>query len=621
MNTDIYGTLTIALGILLLASLVTPIMANKRRFAGLLNFIFMTAAGAILLFVSYQAVFNNGGEASRLLNFGPVSIHFLVDSFSGIFIGLIALMAMVSAFYSIQYMEHYPDYSLRGYLFCYPIFIFGMVSLVTVDDLSLGFTIAWQAMTIASYFLIRFESRKEGIIKSANKYLALMELAWVIIIGSTFLINGYTFGASIHEITAGLSGTGIYYQYIIYGLLLVGFGFKAGVFPLGQLWLPDAHSIAPSPISSLLSGVMLKTGIYGILRTFFWMVPHDGIHVSGTVWGIVIASVGAVTLFIGTAQSMKQSDSKRLLAYSSIGQVGYIVFAIGAALTMFNAENEFVKMLAVVTIVGAVYHIMNHAIFKGLLFLSSGSILYATGTKDLNKLGGLLKIMPITAIIAGIASLSIAGVPPFSGFFSKWSIISSSLLAGGETAFLVVFGIVALFTSPITLACYVKFFGMTFASSGVEWNVEHEIKEVPAMMIIPKVFLVIISLVQGLLPFVFYRTIISVFQNSEGSIVYSFMNSINYNEFINMSGAGIGIKGAMGMNIAAASPVLIIAVVGISLIAALLLRKSGGSKETTADTWLCGYQNLHNYSRYTDKSMFSSLKNLLWWTGGNVKEK
>ena len=163
---------------------------------------------------------------------------------------------------------------------------------------------------------------------------------------------------------------------------------------------------------------------------------------------------------------------------------------------MFHSNSEFVKLMGLIAIVGAIYHVLNHAIFKGLLFLSAGSVLYATGTKDMNKLGGLLKVMPISGIIAGIASLSIAGVPPFSGFASKWTIISTNLLAGSEVLFLVIFGIIALFTSAVTLSCYVKFFGLTYTASGAEWNIKKEIKEVPGTMIAPKAVLTILCIVQ-----------------------------------------------------------------------------------------------------------------------------
>jgi len=635
MSGHIYGNLLTGMAVLVLAAILGPALAKRRKLAGWINFILISVAGLIFMNIAWVLIFNvKSGVADlgifnldaligygNILSIGGMKIYMLVDSFSAFFIAIISFMAMIAAFYSVQYMEHYPEYSLRGYYFNYPVFILGMVGLVTVDDLTIGFTIAWQLMTITSYFLVKFEYRKEENVRSANKYLALMELAWLLIVSATFLIDGAGFGASIHELTAKMGSLSGGKLFVIYAMILVGFGFKAGVFPLGQLWLPDAHSIAPSPVSALLSGVMLKTGIYGIIRTFFWMVPHgEGVHFNGTLWGMIIAAIGGVTLFIGTVQSMKQSDAKRLLAYSSIGQIGYIVFAIGAALIMINENSEFIKLLGMVAIVGALYHILNHAVFKGLLFLSAGSILYSTGTKDLNKLGGLLKLMPVTAVVAGIASLSISGVPPFSGFASKWTIISTSLLGGNEMLFLVLFGIIALFTSAITLSCYVKFFGMAFTSVGSEWSVEKEIKEVPVSMLVPKVILTILCIVQGLLPFLYFGMITRIFETSGGSIVSSLFRETSLMSKLDGTMMGLSLNTMGNVTNSAAVPVVLLAVVTVAVIFSWLFSRSGGSEERTADTWLCGYQDLHNGNRYRDRSMYSALRNFLWWTGGNPKK-
>jgi formate hydrogenlyase subunit 3/multisubunit Na+/H+ antiporter MnhD subunit len=552
---------------------------------------------------------------------GGFKLYLLVDCFSAFFIAIISFMAMISAFYSIQYMEHYPDYSLRSYYINFPIFILGMAALVTVDDLSVGFTVAWQLMTVSSYFLVKFEFRKKENVRSANKYLALMELAWLLIVGATFLIDGVGIGDSLHAITEKIGASSGATVYIVYALILVGFGFKAGIFPLGQLWLPDAHSIAPSPISALLSGVMLKTGIYGIIRTFYWMVPHgEGSHYNGFFWGTVVAACGVVTLFIGTVQSMKQNDTKRLLAYSSIGQIGYIVFAAGAALLMVHSSSEFVRLMGLIAIVGALYHIINHAVFKGLLFLTSGSVLYATGTKNMNALGGLLKLMPVSGIIAAIASLAIAGVPPLNGFASKWTIISTSLLAGSEMVFLAIFGIIALFTSAITLACYVKFFGMTFAASGSEWTIKKEIKEVPALMLVPKVILTLLCIVQGIIPYFYFTTIIDIFTRSQGSVVSEAFWKFNTTAHVHDTLMGVSIQGLYDIPASMAVPVVMLLLFVAAFLFARFLRGSGGSVEREAETWLCGYQDLHNVNRYKDSSMFAALKNYLWWTGGNVKK-
>ncbi len=616
MNIDLYASLQIAMAILLGAAVIVPIVSSKRKLAGWLNFILVSAAAVLLLNISFTTIFQGGGAATQKV----LGIYVLIDGFSGFFIGIISFMAIMSAFYSIQYMEHYPDYKLWSYYLCFPLFILGMIGIVTVDDLSMGFTIAWQIMTIASYFLIRFEYKEKGNIRNANKYLILMELAWVLILGGMFFINGASWGDPLHTLIEKLGATTGPSLFIVYGLLLIGFGFKAGMFPFGQLWLPDAHSIAPSPISALLSGVMIKTGVYGIIRTFFWMVPKEGFD--GMLWGIIIASFGAVTLFIGTTQALKQHDAKRLHAYHSIGQMGYIILGIGSALVMLNSASAYVKVLSVLAIIGAMYHTLNHTVFKGLLFLSTGSVLYATGTKDLNKLGGLIKIMPVTALVAGIASLSIAGMPAFSGFASKWTIISSNVLAGSNIMFLAIFGIIALFTSAVTLASYVKFFGMTFTSSGVEWTVTKQIKEVPVTMLLPKIILAILCLVQGLLPFLYFEMFIGIFKNSAGSVLQPLFADVSLDSYIVNSAMGVSVTvpGLDGVVSSVAVPLVVLIILAAAYIFAWLLKKSGGAEEKVVPTWLCGYQDLNNNNRYVAHNMYSAFKKAVKWTGGNVKK-
>lgn len=617
MNIDLYGSLLTAMAILLGAAVIGPILSSKRKLAGWVNFILVSVAAIMLLNISYVTLFQGGGgeHAQKMLG-----IYFLVDPFAGFFIAIISFMAIMSAFYSIQYMEHYPDYKMWSYYLTFPLFILGMIAIVTVDDLTTGFTVAWQIMTIASYFLIRFEYRTAGNVKNANKYLILMELAWVLIVVATFFISGASLGDSLHELGVKMGETKGVSVYFVYGLLLIGFGFKAGMFPFGQLWLPDAHSIAPSPISALLSGVMIKTGVFGIIRTFFWMVPAEGYN--GSLWGIVIATFGVVTLFIGTNQALKQHDAKRLHAYHSIGQMGYIILGIGSALVMLNSGSEFVKLLSVVALIGALYHTLNHTVFKGLLFLSTGSVLYATGTKDLDKLGGLMKLMPVTAVVAGIASLSIAGMPAFSGFASKWTIISSNILAGSKVMFLVIFGIIALFISAVTLASYVKFFGMTFASSGVEWTVTKKIREVPVTMLIPKVILAVLCLVQGLFPFIYFGLFISIFKNSAGSIIQPLFADVTLDNMIVNSAMGVSVTvpGMEGLVSSVAVPLVVLAVLAVAYILAWLLKKSGGSEEKEVPTWLCGYQDLNNKNRYQAHGMYSAFKKAVKWTGGNIKK-
>lgn len=620
---DIYRSLMIGFMVLVASSIITPILAGKRKLAGWSNFLFCLVASAIFLNTSYSVIFQGAEHGSALINFGAFKLHFLIDSFSAFFVALVSFMGALTAFYSIEYMEHYPNYSMRSYYMNYPLFLVGMIGIVTVDDLSSGFTIAWQLMTITSYFLIRFDYKEKGIVRSANKYLVLMEIAWALILGGMFLVRSVAWGDSIAHLTAKIAETNAGQAYGIYALILLGFAFKAGVFPFGQLWLPDAHSVAPSPISALLSGVMIKTGVYGIIRTLFWMVPAAGAFTfDGKTLGIIVAIFGAVTLFIGTVQALKQHDAKRLHAYHSIGQMGYIVLGIGSALLLFYSQNDFLRLLSVVAIIGALYHTLNHAIFKGLLFLATGSVQYATGLKDLNKLGGLIKLMPITAVIAGIASFSIAGIPAFSGFMSKWSIISADILAGSNYAYLVLFGVIALMTSAITLASYVKFFGMTFTSSGIEWSGAKQVKEVPGMMLLPKLILAALCIIQGLFPYFYFQTFILIFKNSRDSIIHALFNNVSLNNSIFSSGMGVTVSlpGSQVGIAAVAVPLVLVALFTVLFLLAYLLKKSGGSQERTANVWLCGYQELNNSNRYKSQGMYAAFKNFMKWTGGNVHD-
>ena len=623
MNIDIYGNLMTAMALLAASAIVSPLVAGyKRKLAGWINFIFVTLSAIFLLQICYAVVFEAVPQETKLISLGASGIYFLVDSFSAFFVAIVSFMAVMCSLYSIEYMDHYHDYSLRGFYFNLPIFILGMIALLTVDDLSTGFTIAWQLMTIASYFLIKFESGEEGVVRSANKYLILMELAWLLIVGAMMLVPGAALGDPIREITAKFGAVRGAYVYVIYGLLLVGFGIKSGVFPFGQLWLPDAHSVAPSPISALLSGVMIKTGVYGIIRTLFWIVPEEkGFVFSGQFWGALVASFGVASLFIGTTQALKQHDAKRLHAYHSIGQMGYIILGIGSSMFMFSSENPYFQVLAAIALIGAIYHTLNHTVFKGLLFLSTGSVQYATGTKDLNKLGGLIKLMPITTVIAGIASFSIAGIPAFSGFMSKWSIISADILGGKEVGFLVMFGIVALMTSAITLASYVKFFGMAFTASGHEYHTKNEVKEVPALMLFPKFILAALCLVQGLLPYFYFETIISIFKNSKDSIVTAFFNGMTLNGSVigSVEGVTVTLPGSGMVASSMAAPAVLLAIFLVMFVLAYLLKKSAGSVERTAPVWMCGYRELDNDTRYRASSMYHAFKHLVWWTGGNVK--
>ncbi|MGE5357409.1 MAG: proton-conducting transporter membrane subunit [Bacteroidales bacterium] len=605
--------------VLLASAALGPLVARRRQLAGTINAVASLAAG--LAFGAVGATALASGPVAVRLPLAFTNVHLLVDGFSALFVVLISFMATVVSFYTIGYMEHYGQYGLRAFYLNFPVFVLGMVGIVIVDDLSWGFSIAWQLMTVSSFFLIRFDHHDPQIRRAAGKYLALMELAWLAIVAGATALSGSFAGQPLGELARMTAAAPAPLQVAALALVLVGFGLKAGVFPLGQLWLPDAHSSAPSPVSALLSGVMIKTGVYGIARTLFWMLPASTLSNGWRFAGLLVAAFGVASLFIGTVQALKQRDAKRLHAYSSIGQMGYILLGVGTAHFLSASSNPMLQALAVLALVAAIYHTFNHAAFKGLLFLVTGSVQFATGSKDMDKLGGLVRLMPVTAVVAAIAAASIAGVPASSGFASKWTLIVSDLLAGPQAPVLVLFGIVALFTSAITLACYVKFFGMTFTSAGSEWHAKPDVREVGATMLVPTVVLTAVCLAQGFFPWVFVNTICGALYRSEGASVSHLFSDPGLSSRMTALGAGLSISFDSPARVGAVMvPLLLLVVLCVALAFAGWLRRAGAAPVRHSAPWLCGYQQLSDANRYPSSNLFSAFNRAMRWTRADVHD-
>jgi|Deesub1362B_J571_1020462.scaffolds.fasta_scaffold00105_56 hydrogenase-4 component B len=412
-----------------------------------------------------------------------------VDSLSAFFLLILGVLGFCASLYGIKYMEHYLNKgNVKAYNFNYPIFLLTMYLVLISWDL-LWFIIFWELMSFFSQFLVAFERSNEKAIKAAFKYFYMTkagaEFLVLTIVAVTLKVTN--FNANYSEIARLLP---LYLQsnpstlYFLTFALLIGFGVKAAMIPLHS-WLPDAHPEAPSNVSALLSGAMIKLPIYMLFRFFLTFFPKD------TSIGLIIAFFGAITLFFSIMYALLQDDSKRLLAFSSIDNIGYILLPFGAGLYLIAIGNEF---LGAVALIASLYHTINHAFFKGLLFLTAGSVAYETGSRDLNYLGGLAKQMPLTAFTALIGSLSIAGMPPLNGFVSKWLIYVSTLSTPATS----LFGIIALFISAVTLAAFVKYFTTIFTRPPLE---EIKAKEVPFLMWSSQMLLALLCILFGVYPF------------------------------------------------------------------------------------------------------------------------
>ena len=273
------------------------------------------------------------------------------------------------------------------------------------------------------------------------------------------------------------------YYLFVQILILSGFGLKAAIIPF-HAWLPDAHSSAPSPISAMLSGIFIKAvGIYVIIRLFFNMfVISEGM-------AILITTLGTMSMVIGVFLAIGQWDIKRLLAYHSISQMGYVVMSVGIGMILLSRGTK--PEIASLAIAGGIFHLINHAAFKGLLFLNAGAIEYTTGTRNLKEMGGLAKSMPVTSATSFIASMSISGIPPFNGFFSKLIIIIAAVMAR-----FYLLAALAVIVSIITLASFLKFQRYAFYNKS---DKNRNIKEVPFPMVFSMVVLSIICVLLSLL--------------------------------------------------------------------------------------------------------------------------
>ncbi len=473
----------LALGLYLIAVLMGILGAGSRT-AARASFVLGALASMIMLLIPLSYLFGSVRELWFEIPFIGAAIPIHIDALSAVLIFVIAVLSLASSIYSVSYMDYYSELGAFGvFAALFNLFTLSMLMVVIVDS-ALWFLFAWEVMTLASYFLINWEYTEESVRRAAWKYFVSMHfLSTLPLIVAIAIIINVLGTDSLSQARAVSSMLDPSILAILYVLFLVGFGAKAGAVPL-HFWLPDAHPAAPSNVSALLSGAMIKVAVYGLLRFCAYVLPPN------YVFGIAVALIGTLSLTIGTLTALKQTDAKRLLAYHSVGQMGYIWLGIGTGIALACIGSP----LALVGLVAGLYHLVNHAVFKGLLFLSAGSILYRTHTKNLNALGGLAKYMPITALFTLIAALSIAGVPPFNGFVSKWLIYESTFLSGN--GILTFCGIMALFISAATLASFIKFYTSAFGGTP---TIE-EVREVPFPMILGMGILATLCVAMGVVP-------------------------------------------------------------------------------------------------------------------------
>jgi hydrogenase-4 component B len=416
-----------------------------------------------------------------------------LDGLSALFLLPVLVVPALGSIYGLAY---YPQARHGGRAIRLQIFyglVTGAMALVVTAANAILFLAAWEVMALSGYFLVVTEHEDAEVRRAGFVYLASAH-AGNLALFALFLLLGQVAGSLDFGAMAGLPAHGGMAA-AIFLLALGGFGLKAGMLPL-HFWLPGAHAAAPTHVSALMSGVLLKTGIYGLLRvTGFFEAPP-------AAWGTVMLAGGAVSAVLGVAFALAQHDVKRLLAYHSVENIGIIAMGIGLAL-LGRARGD--PALVLLGIGGAVLHVVNHATFKALLFLGAGAVVHATGTREIDRLGGVARAMPRTAALFLVGAAAICGLPPLNGFASEWLVYLGSLRtaldvgAAPHPHFAVLGAPVLAFVGGLAAACFAKVFGAIFLGQGRS-PLAANAHEAPGAMLAPMLVLAAICVVIGLAP-------------------------------------------------------------------------------------------------------------------------
>ncbi|MFO0965345.1 MAG: proton-conducting transporter membrane subunit, partial [Gemmataceae bacterium] len=415
--------LLLALALFVLGGIAAFLLSAAPR-AATLTGASSAAAGCLLALIPTLGVLLDGDTLALRFAWDDAHGAFSValDGLSAFFLLPVLVLAGLAAVYGADYLLAYRHEKRLGapWLF-FNLFVAGMTLVVIARTVFL-FLAAWEVMSIAAYFLVTFEHEKAEVRRAGWVYLVATHLGVAFLFVAFLLLGGQAgsldFAAlrALPQLSPVLTG-------LVFGAALIGFGAKAGFVPF-HVWLPEAHPAAPSHVSALMSGVMIKMGLYGLLRVLTFL------GAPAPWWGATLASLGLLTALVGVALALSQRDIKRVLAYSSIENIGLIALALG--LGLWGWANHL-PALAALAVTAGLLHIWNHSLMKGLMFFAAGSVLHGAGTKDMEKLGGLLRRMPWTGGLMIAGAVAIAALPPLNGFVGKWLLYLGLFHAGLDT--------------------------------------------------------------------------------------------------------------------------------------------------------------------------------------------
>ncbi len=467
--------LPLPLAVLLLGGLASPIVGILSRKYEVKKIqeawmVIVSASALAAVFLLYQTVKATANEILVIGMWGqapPLAGCFEIDMLSVFMVGSIGFLGLLVAVYSVSYMEK--ETRLTEFYTLVTFMMAGMTGIVMAGDLFTLF-VFWELMGLSSYALVAFLKRTWGPIEAGFKYLMMSATAGAFLLLSMAIIYGMTGSLNFAVIADSLRGApSSPWIFILFSTLVVGFGVKSAIVPL-HTWLPDAHPEAPSPISALLSGIVIETGLYALTRVLF-LVFEPG------MFKLPMAFLAVLTMTLANVTALLQSDIKRMLAYSSIAQIGYMLIGLAAG-TAYGVMGLFL-------------HVFNHSIMKGVAFLASGSIVHETGTRDIKSLRGVGKMMPLTSLCLFIALLGLGGVPGTNGFISKYHLFSAAFGSG-----LGWLGIMGVLNSALSMAYYLRVMQVLLSSPDEGFKAH----EAPVLMVAVTVVMAVIIVFLGVWP-------------------------------------------------------------------------------------------------------------------------
>jgi len=576
----------LALGFIAASGLPSVCLARRATTAALIGGSMLIVGAACGMWPAIQTLITGTTDTMAFITsmpFGPLRL--VLDSLAAFFLVPIFLIGVAGAFYGLGYWRAagHPRSGPHVRLF-YGCLVASMGLVVLAGD-GVGFLIAWEIMSLSAFAAITAEDHRRSVRQAGWLYLVNTHLSMLILFAMFALWNAVSGSFAFQPLDPAAAAPGV--RTAIFLMALVAFGCKAGMMPL-HFWLPDAHANAPSHVSALLSGVVIKMGIYGLVRVGLLLLPEPPLS-----WGVLVLMLGVTSAILGVAFALSQHDLKRLLAYHSIENIGIILMGLGIALIGAYAHRPAWTALG---LAGCLLHVWNHGLFKSLLFLAAGAVIMKSHTRQIDRLGGRAKAMPYTAAAFLLGAVAICGLPPLNGFVSEWLVYLGLLgpftgTAPGEYQVLALAAPALAVVGALAVACFVKVYGTVFL--GLPRQRMARGGDVPNTMRVPMGVLGACCVLIGVLPVIGVAAVVPAISQALGASRAS----------VSLALAPAGALQPWTVSIALA----LLVSMGLSY---LYLRRRPAA---TAGTWDCGYVQPSPRMQYTASSFAASILDMFRW--------